>query len=126
MPNQFDPKPTIDERELRGHTIAQNFGWVRRVDESVYMVHSQKMDREYQVVQAEAGWVCECPDAKYRGLKCKHAWAVEVSWEMRKRVESQITIEAVRMDYCPRCQSALIVRHSVRHNKSGDLQRYSC
>ncbi len=111
---------------MRGQSIAQNFGWVKRVDETSYMVHSQRLDKEYRVEQTETGWVCDCPDAQFRILKCKHVWAVEISWTLRKRVESQMVIEAVRVDKCPRCQSESIVRHSVRHNISGDLQRYSC
>ena len=45
---------------------------------------------------------------------------------MRKRVESQLVIEGVRVDNCPRCESVSVIKHSVRHNRSGDLQRYSC
>jgi len=124
--NQWDSKPSINEREMRGQSIAQNFGWVRRVDETTYMVHSQRLDREYRVEQTETGWLCECPDSQFRGMKCKHVWGVEISWTLRKRVEQSVVIQAVRMENCPRCQSESVVKHSVRHNKSGDLQRYSC
>src|SRR5208282_1187370 len=85
--NQWDSKPSINEREMRGQSIAQNFGWVRRVDETTYMVHSQRLDREYRVEQTETGWLCECPDSQFRGMKCKHVWGVEISWTLRKRVE---------------------------------------
>lgn len=30
------------------------------------------------------------------------------------------------MDICPACGSGDIVRHSIRHNKHYDVQRYSC
>jgi transposase-like protein len=124
--NQYSPKPSINEREMRGQSIAQNFGWVRRIEETSYMVHSQRLDREYSVIQTETGWVCDCPDSVFRLAKCKHVWAVEISWTLRKRVESQVVIQAVRVDTCPRCQSESAVKHSVRHNRSGDLQRYLC
>lgn len=111
---------------MRGQSIAQNFGWVRRIDETTYMVHSQTLDKEYQVIQTETGWVCECPDASFRLLKCKHVWAVEISWTLRKRVESQVVIQAVRADNCPACGAENIIRHGLRHNKYGDLQRFTC
>ncbi|MDG6986039.1 MAG: IS1 family transposase [Nitrososphaerota archaeon] len=126
MPNQFDPKPSIDQREIRGHDIAQNFGWVRRVDETSYMVHSQRLDREYRVEQTETGWMCECPDSTYRLLKCKHVWAVEISWELRRRVEQATVIQPVSLSKCPSCGASDIVKHGLRHNQYGDLQRYSC
>ena len=124
--NQYSPKPSINEREMRGQFLAQQFGWVRRVDEHTYMVHSQRLDREYRVEQTETGWMCECPDAAFRLLKCKHVWAVEISWALRKRVENQITIQPLRVDNCPACGAVNIVKHGLRHNKYGDLQRFSC
>ncbi len=120
------PQMEEDYRQQRGQAIAGADGQVRRIDEHCYRVHSQSRDAEYDVVSTETGWNCSCPDFQFRGLKCKHIWGVEISWTLRQRVESQVLISAVRMDNCPRCQSQSIVRHSVRHNKNGDLQRYSC
>jgi transposase-like protein len=126
MPNQFSPKPSIDERELRGQSIAQNFGWVRRVDDTTYMVHSQRLDREYQVEQTETGWVCDCPDSSFRLLKCKHIWAVEISWTLRKRVEQSLVIQPVSVSGCLYCQSSRLKRSGVRQNLSGGIQRFAC
>jgi transposase-like protein len=126
MPNQWTPKPLINEREMRGQSIAQQFGWVHRVDEHTYMVHSQRLDREYRVEQTEAGWVCECPDAMFRLLKCKHVWAVEISWTLRKRVEESVVVQPVTASSCPKCASENIKRHGVRYNKHVALQRWEC
>ena len=82
MPNQYTPKPSINERELRGQAIAQNFGWVRRVDETTYMVHSQMLDTEYRVEQTETGWVCDCPDSMFRLVKCKHVADIRLSGQV--------------------------------------------
>ena len=95
MSNQYSPKPSINEREMRGQFIAQNFGWVRRIDEHTYAVHSQRLDKEYAVVQTETGWLCECPDSTYRLLKCKHVWAVEISWILRRKVEQAVVVQPV-------------------------------
>ena len=126
MPNQYSPKPSINQREMRGQTIAENFGWVRRVDETTYAVHSQRLDKEYAVIQTETGWVCECPDAKYRLLKCKHVWAVEISWTLRKRVEQTVVVQPVNVSACPKCASESIKRHGIRYNKHIALQRWEC
>ena len=126
MPNQYSPKPSINQREMRGQSIAQSFGWVRRVDEHTYFVHSQRLDKEYRVEQTETGFVCECPDSTYRFQKCKHVWAVEISWTLRKRVEQASIIEPVSLSKCPSCGTSNIVKHGLRHNQYGDLQRYSC
>ena len=124
--NQYTRKPSLNEREQRGQSIAQNFGWVRRVDETSYMVHSQKLEKEYRVEQTETGWVCDCPDSTYRLLKCKHVWAVEISWTLRKRVEEARRIEPIETQACVACGSANLMKWGVRHNKSGDIQRFSC
>jgi putative transposase len=124
--NQYSPNPSVNEREMRGQSIAQNFGWVRRVDESSYMVHSQRLDKEYSVIQTETGWVCDCPDAAFRLLKCKHQWAVEISWTLRKRVEEARRIEPIQGQVCVACGSADLMRWGFRHNKSGDLQVFKC
>jgi putative transposase len=125
MVNQYSPKPSINEREMRGQSIAQNLG-VRRVDETTYMVHSQRLDREYRVEQTETGWVCDCPDSQFRLLKCKHVWAVEISWRMRKRVEQSVVIQPVSVSNCPKCASEDIKRHGIRRNKHAALQRWEC
>ena len=119
-------QPSFDEREQRGQSIAENFGWVRRVDENAYRVHSQKSDREYLVSQTRFGWVCDCPDMAYRGGKCKHVWAVEISWALRRKVIQSVTIKPVTIKACPRCQSESIMKSGLRHNQAGDIQRFAC
>ncbi|MDE1854454.1 MAG: IS1/IS6 family transposase [Thaumarchaeota archaeon] len=90
------------------------------------MVHSQRLDREYSVIQTETGWVCDCPDAQFRLLKCKHQWAVEISWTLRKRVEEARRIEPIQGQACVACGSESLMRWGVRHNKSGDIQKFMC
>jgi putative transposase len=62
----------------------------------------------------------------YRGIICKHIYAVSLSLNLRKEVESQIVISEITVNVCTQCQSSQIVKHGIRHNKYGDLQRYSC
>ena len=122
-----NPSPLFVSREVKGEQIARQFGWVKRVDESQYLVHSQSRDFEYSVLSTEFGWACSCPDNQFRGNKCKDIHAVELSFILRKIVaKEQVRIQPVSVQSCAKCNSPNIVRHGLRHNKAGDLQRFSC
>jgi putative transposase len=69
--------------------------------------------------------VCACPDHKYRGVKCKHIFAVEISFALHKEVEVA-RIEPVYTDFCVYCKSVWIVKGGLRHNKYGDIQKFNC
>lgn len=123
----MNPSPLFVSREVRGEQIARQFGWVKRVDESQYLVHSQSRDFEYSVLSTEFGWVCSCPDAMYRGAKCKHIHAVELSFILRKIVARQaVAIQPVNVQGCPKCSCLDIKKGGLRHNKAGDLQKFRC
>ena len=104
---------------------------MKRIDAHSYIVKSQSGNGEYDVVSGELGWLCSCPDHMFRGQKCKHIFAVEFSLEIRTTVESKgvaagITITPITISVCPRCQSHKIVKHGIRHNRSGNIQRFFC
>jgi putative transposase len=114
-------------RESRGKQIASLGSGVRRVDEHNYVVRSQSGNREYQVLNTELGFICSCSDHVYRGVKCKHIYAVEFSFAFRNKVKrSQTVIKPINVQACPRCQSSRIVKYGILHNKSGDIQRFYC
>jgi putative transposase len=117
---------SVNLREERGRAMAVVEGKVERIDGHAYKVRSASGDWTYDVQSTENGWSCSCPDAVYREEKCKHQWAVLISIELRKRVEEQVVIKPVDIRSCPQCKSDDIVKHGVRHNKSGDIQRFSC
>ncbi len=113
-------------REMKGQEIAKLETNVKRVDKFEYRVRSQSGNGEYQVIQSEFGWYCSCPDTTYRHEKCKHIFAVEISLELRRRIENAKRIVPLDYQSCLICGSEKVVRHGILHNKSGDLQRYSC
>ncbi|WP_292642501.1 DDE-type integrase/transposase/recombinase [Nitrososphaera sp.] len=115
-----------NERQIKGQEIARLEGAIQRVNEYSYRVKSQSGKGDYEVISSEFGWGCSCPDHTYRSQKCKHIHAVEFSLTIRKKVESQIVIAPVPIGNCPRCKSERVVRHGVRKNKSGTIQRYFC
>ncbi|MCJ7506755.1 DDE-type integrase/transposase/recombinase [Candidatus Bathyarchaeota archaeon] len=114
-------------RELRGKAIAQLEGQINRLSVAIYQVKSQSGNGPYLVRSNEKGWTCTCPDHLYREVKCKHIWACELSYAIRKKVEAHVvTIQPVNTLICPACSSGLVVKDALRHNKYGMIQRYLC
>jgi transposase-like protein len=116
----------LEVRKARGQEIARVDANVRRLDQNEYRVRSQSGDGEYVVLSTEAGWKCSCPDQTTRAIKCKHIFAVELSLELRRRIENAKRIVPLDYQSCLSCGSTSIVKHGILHNKNGDLQRYSC
>lgn len=75
-----DPEILDTARELGGLEIAnKRGGQIKRIGGLNYEVLSQSGNGSYLVSKIEEGWICECPDHRFRGVKCRHAWAVEFS-----------------------------------------------
>jgi transposase-like protein/predicted nucleic acid-binding Zn finger protein len=123
----MDTRTKLEEvRAVKGNQIAQTVGQVRRVAEDEYFVHSQTSDEWYEVASTEAGWFCSCKDHAFRGVRCKHIFAVEFSYALRQAVEKQVKIEPTDIQTCLFCYSKNVVKHGLRHNRSGEIQRYTC
>ena len=116
----------VDAREQRGITIAHLSGQVKSVEDSFYLVKSQSGNGKYEVSLTEHGWSCTCPDHEFRGVKCKHIWAVEISSKIKEQVKSGIVIEEVAVSTCIFCHSGDVKKFGVRRNKSGGIQRFLC
>ncbi len=116
----------ITTREERGQEIAQHTGEVTRIEEDIYSVKSQSQFKWYRVTRTGYGWSCTCPDNTYRGVICKHIYAVDFSTQLRQKVAHNHVIQEVNVHQCPICHSENIVKDSVRHNQNGDIQRYKC
>lgn len=114
----------MTDRLERGQEIADKPNQVVRINEKSYKVKSQSSDNEYQILKVESGWICSCADHMYRGVTCKHIYSVEISQQIRQQVQQVVISEIANV--CPQCKSEQIVKHGIRHNKYGDVQRYSC
>jgi transposase-like protein len=117
---------TLDAREQRGRLICDLRTEVRRVDENEYAVKSQSGNGEYQVRALESGWTCSCPDSAFRGQKCKHIWSVEYSKKLRNAVELGVLADFSTTDACIFCGSKHVIKDGLRHNKSGEIQKFNC
>ncbi len=111
---------------MKGQQIAEREGEIQRVDEATYKVHSQTSDVWYSVIRSGTVWFCACPDFTYRQITCKHIFAVELSVALRNRIENSRRIEPLDLQSCLFCYSKNVVKHGILHNKSGDIQRFSC
>ncbi len=113
-------------REERGQAIAKLDGQVKRIADFTYTVKSQSGKGEYIISKVDGEWGCECPDNKYRHVKCKHIHAIEFSKSIRAEVAISRVIPELNIQNCQYCGSSEIVKNAVRHNKHGDIQRYLC
>ncbi len=112
-------------REERGKEIVSKGNQIQRLDDTHYAVNSQSGRGIYDVILGASGWICSCPDSMYRNAKCKHCFAVEISLSLRKEVEAR-RIEPIHINNCIYCNSARIVKCGIRHNKHGDIQKFTC
>jgi transposase-like protein len=121
----IDVGKELIDRKQQGYLIAQMKGSVNRINDTSYTVSSQSGNGTYMISSSALGWKCSCADHLYRGVKCKHIYAVEISFAIRREVEIR-RIEPVNTQCCVLCKSLDIVKDGLRHNKYGDLQKYSC
>lgn len=119
-------KQLTTTREERGEAIAKLQNQIKRIDENTYTVRSQAHDAEYYISRVCGEWICECPDNKYRKMKCKHIFAVEFSLSVRAEVAVRRIEPIENLTECIYCGSSNIVKDGVRHNKHGDIQVFYC
>lgn len=56
-----------DTRLQKAEIIAKNKS-IRRINDHFYKVNSQSGNGKYDVISKELGYVCSCPDHKFRGV----------------------------------------------------------
>lgn len=117
---------TAEDREQRGMQIAKLDGQVKRIDENTYKVKSQSGHGAYEVLNTSLGWMCQCPDHIYRGVKCKHIYAVEFSVSLRTEIAVRRIEPIENLTECIYCASTNIVKDGVRKNKAGTIQKFHC
>lgn len=115
-----------NQREQRGEAIARLSNQINRIDENTYTVKSQSHDGEYYIAKVCGEWLCECPDNKYRHVKCKHVYAVEFSQSLRAEVAVKRIEPIENLSECVYCGSSNIVRDGIRKNKAGTIQKFYC
>ena len=115
-------------REQRAQTITDD--QIRKIDNYTYKVKSQSSDNWYDVESTESGFVCSCPDSTFRKTLCKHSIALEISLEIRKKIEEvkqkQVTVNPIDVSGCKFCESDNIIKKGLRKNKNYSIQTFLC
>jgi len=121
------PKVVDEGRVMRGQAIYKSGSQIKRLDAETYRVNSQSGHGLYTIANGgKYGWRCSCPDHIYREVKCKHIWAVEFSLKLRAHVRENVVLQPVSVNTCLYCQSPQLIKSGLRHNKSGDIQKFRC
>lgn len=115
-----------DIRQEKGLQIAKMSNQIRRIDSQTYYVRSQSNNGEYQVYKTSDGWTCECPDHKYRRIKCKHIISVEMSLSLRAEIAVRRIEPIGNLSECIYCGSSNLMKYGLRKNKTGNLQVFYC
>ena len=74
----------------QGANIALYGRIVKYKDEDAWLVQSEHSKQIYYKVKGDA---CECADSKFRGITCKHVWAVKAK-AMIPRAVAEVVAEA--------------------------------
>jgi transposase-like protein len=120
-------------REEKGRMIAEKPNQIIRYDDRFYKVNSQNSHGMYNVIRRENGsWLCDCFDFYYRGIqkreiiRCKHIWAVEISFKIRQQVKARVIEPITDIHTCIFCKSENLKKDGLRHNNYGDIQKFHC
>lgn len=119
----------INIREMKALTIVGQNDQIKRINAVTYKVKSQSSDFWYDVVhEYKHGWTCSCPDHIFRKAECKHIQAVYISKELRHKIVANTDVKEIETEteiICI-CGSLNVIKHGIRHNKSGNIQTYRC
>jgi transposase-like protein len=119
----------IEIRQLKALTIVGQNDQIKRINAVTYKVKSQSSDFWYDVIhEYKQGWTCSCPDHIFRKVECKHIQAVYISKELRHKIVNNSDVKAIELEnelVC-KCGSLEVIKIGIRHNKSGNIQRFKC
>jgi transposase-like protein len=119
----------MQAREMKALTIVGQSDQIKRINATTYKVKSQSSDTWYDVVhQFKQGWNCSCPDHTFRHIECKHIQAVYISKELRHKIVNNNDVKEIESSsqLSCKCGSVNVIKIGIRHNKSGNIQRFKC
>jgi len=120
----------LTQRKMKALTIAGSTDQIKRLNAVTYKVKSQTSETWYDVIhEYKFGWTCSCPDHVYRKVECKHIMSVYLSKQLRNKIVNNSDvreIEQQKEDLVCRCGSLEVIKIGIRHNKSGNIQRFKC
>ena len=123
------PADILALRKYRGEKIASMKNQITRLHDYEYLVNSQTVEgKQYRVFHDMDGWSCSCPDYSHRLLTCKHIHGVRIQYHLHEEVKQNVAVISPIADVstCRFCGSQKLKKAGLRHNVSGDIQRYEC
>ncbi|MFA5019619.1 MAG: DDE-type integrase/transposase/recombinase [Candidatus Pacearchaeota archaeon] len=138
METTQDIKQFADNREQRAKQILEH-SKPECLDENTYLVPSQfDSSKKYEVTHFDS-YSCNCKDfelrCKGKGLYCKHIKAILLFEKLKNayeieetplKQEMELILENSTEKCCPYCKSTKLIKRGVRHDKTGDKQRFGC
>ncbi len=88
-----------------------------------YTVKSKQENKTYKIKKDKSCWCCSCNGIRVRKHLCKHVLLVI---EFLKNLIKKIKIKPAEIIRCTHCKLRKFRKNGIRHNKSGDVQRYEC
>jgi len=70
----------------------------------IEIIKSATRNAVYKIIATSIDWICSCADHIFRGVKCKHIYAVEFSLHLRSAIEVR-KIETITITGCKYCKS---------------------
>lgn len=120
----------LTQRKMKALAIAGQTDQIKRLNAVTYKVKSQTSETWYDVIhEYKFGWTCSCPDHVYRKVECKHIMSVYLSKQLRNKIVNNSDvreIEQQKEELICRCGSLEVIKIGMRHNKSGNIQRFKC
>lgn len=96
---------------------------IRTIGTATYSVRSQgHPESAYPVTENSGRWSCERDFFRATSMTCIHIVAVRYKIGFEESAPAVAESKVV----CDSCRSAEVICRSVRHTKSGDVQRYTC
>lgn len=104
-PDESGPLPNIgldNIRFRRGRDIVDKTNQIQELDKFQYKVKSQSTCGAYEVLSTEQGWICSCPDHRFRAVICKHIYAIVYNLKDPEKQDSrdiaEVNNEHVRVE----------------------------
>ncbi len=116
-------------RKIRAYCILAKGDTPKMINKETFLIPSQSNSNKKYKVTFTNTWTCECPDFKYRKIKCKHIQAVEMWIHLRQTLMNNDILELhneIQQIKCIYCSSFNVVKDGIRKNKHGKKQRYRC
>jgi transposase-like protein len=120
----------MNNREIRGYAILAKGVEPKQITIDSYLIPSQSSDSKYLVKHINNGWICDCPDFKFRHLDCKHIHAIKFWLSLKQNIVEKDSFKLIERteskEVCPFCKSECIIKKGIRKNDYTNKQRFLC